>query len=209
MAEPQSEYPVQLHIDYPDRPRDRLSTVFRLILFIPIAFILFLVSGSIPFEVGGESIAIGSGGVLIFPLVLMILFRKKYPRWWFDWNVELLRFSTRTGAYVTLLRDEYPSTDEAQAVRLDVTYPDAQSELNQFLPLVKWLLALPHYIVLLFLILGELIVVIISWFVILFTGRYPKPLFNYVVGVTRWSLRVGAYMGLLVTDRYPPFRLSP
>ena len=138
----------------------------------------------------------------------MLLFRRKYPRWWFDWNVELTRLATRVGAYSLLLRDEYPSTDEAQAVRLNLDYPDAEHDLNRWLPLVKWLLALPHYIVLTVLALFALVLVIIAWFAILFTGRYPRGIFDFVVGVTRWGLRVQAYAFLLVTDRYPPFRMG-
>ncbi|MBI2955122.1 MAG: DUF4389 domain-containing protein [Chloroflexi bacterium] len=138
----------------------------------------------------------------------MLLFRKKYPRWWFDWNYALTAFGTRVIAYLLLLRDEYPSTDEEQAVHLDIRYPDAAAELNRWLPLVKWLLAIPHYVVLMFLFIAVIITAIVAWFAILITGRYPEALFNFVVGVMRWSLRVGAYAFLLVTDRYPPFSLS-
>jgi hypothetical protein len=139
---------------------------------------------------------------------LLILFRQKYPRWWFDWNLQLLRFSHRVAVYVALLRDEYPSTDEEQAVHLDLQYPDAQAGLNRWLPLVKWFLAIPHYIVLLFLAIAAFVVVVIAWFAILFTGRYPRGLFDFVVGVTRWTLRVEAYALVLTTDRYPPFSLD-
>ena len=142
------------------------------------------------------------------PLV-MILFRQKYPRWWFDWNLELLRFTNRVGAYLFLLRDEYPSTDAEQAVHLEMPYPDAQRELNRWLPLVKWLLAIPHYIVLFFLAIAAIVVVIIAWFAILFTGRYPQGLFDFVVGTMRWALRVVGYAFVMVTDRYPPFSLNP
>jgi hypothetical protein len=138
----------------------------------------------------------------------MILFRQKYPKWWFNWNLELTRFSTRIFAYFALLRDEYPSTDEEQSVHLDIVYPDAKENLNRWLPLVKWLLAIPHYFVLIFLSIVSMVLIIIAWFVILFTGRYPKEMFDFVVGVERWSLRVGAYAFMLVTDKYPPFRLG-
>jgi hypothetical protein len=150
---------------------------------------------------------LAAGGIIFLATVLMLLFRQKYPRWWFDWNVELMRFSTRVSAYLALLRDEYPSTDEQQAVYIDIPYPDAR-DLNRWLPLVKWFLAIPHYIVLAFLVVGVIVAVIIAWFAILFTGRYPRPLFDFVVGVFRWWLRVAAYAMLLTTDRYPPFRLS-
>ncbi len=148
------------------------------------------------------------GGMLILPLVLMLLFRQKYPRWWFDWNVALTKFSTRVSAYVVLLRDEYPSTDEDQAVYIEIPYPDAQKDLNRWLPLVKWFLAIPHYIILCFLGIAAVVCIIFAWFAILFTGRYPRGLFDLVVGVFRWSLRVGVYAFLLATDRYPPFSLN-
>lgn len=148
------------------------------------------------------------GGALFLPTLLMILFRRKYPRWWFDWNLELTRFTTRVVAYLGLLREEYPSTDEKQAVHLDLDYPDAARDLNRWLPIVKWILAIPHYIVLAILWVAALFSVVIAWFAIIFTGRYPRRLFDFVVGVGRWSLRVEAYMWLLITDRYPPFSLK-
>jgi hypothetical protein len=138
----------------------------------------------------------------------MILFRQKYPRWWFDWNLAVARFATRVLSYLALLSDEYPSTDEEQAVHIDIPYPNVKDDLNRWLPLVKWFLAIPHLIVLWFLGIATIVVVIVSWFAILFTGRYPKDLFDFVVGVFRWYWRVLAYAFLLTTDRYPPFRLS-
>jgi hypothetical protein len=103
--------------------------------------------------------------------------------------------------------DRYPSTDDHQSVHLDYPYPDAAVDLNRWLPLVKWFLAIPHYIVLFFLQVGAFVVVVIAWFAILFTGRYPRGLFNYVEGVLRWHNRVTAYAVVLVTDAYPPFSL--
>ena len=153
-----------------------------------------------------NTIVIG-GAAVFLPLVLMLVFRQKYPRWWFDWNLNLLRFSNRVTVYLALLDDRYPSTDEDQAVHLDFAYPDAH-QLNRWLPLVKWFLAIPHYVVLFFLGLGAVIAVVVAWFAILFTGTYPRGLFGFVVGVLRWSNRVNAYAFTLVTDQYPPFRLS-
>ena len=210
MAEDKRRYPASLSVDYPDRELNRLTTFFRLITIIPIAIILCLVSG-VTWQSGEEHqwvVVLSAGGVLFLATMLMLVFRQKYPRWWFDWNIALTKFSTRVGAYLALLRDEYPSTDEDQAVHIEIPYPDAKKDLNRWLPLVKWLLAIPHYIVLFFLGIAAVFTVIIAWFAILFTGRYPKGLFDFVVGVMRWSLRVWAYAALLTTDEYPPFTLS-
>ena len=208
----EERYPVQFSVEYPDRQLNRLTTAFRLIVAIPILIVAASVGGSNDgsFGAGGHAstIAVGTGGLLFLAPLLMIVFRQKYPRWWFDWNLELLRFGSRVGAYLALMDDRYPSTDERQAVALDFPYPDAAQGLNRWLPLVKWLLAIPHYILLAFLWLAALVAVIIAWFAILFTGRYPRGLFDFVLGVFRWTNRVIAYAFLLVTDQYPPFRLS-
>lgn len=203
-------YPANLNVDYPDRNLNRLTTFFRIFTVIPIAIILGLITNA--FIRSGDNSGgwqwTASFGFLFLPLVLMILFRKKYPKWWFDWNLALSRFSYRVTAYLALLRDEYPSTDEEQAVHLDLVYPDAQTQLGRGWPLIKWLLAIPHYIVLFFLTIAAVVCVIIAWFAILFTGRYPRGLFDFVVGVGRWGLRVEAYAFLLITDKYPPFSLE-
>jgi hypothetical protein len=203
-------YPAGLTIDYPDRPLNRLTTFFRLFTAIPIAIVLGLISGGVTQHTVDNMVYSwgGTGGIIILAAAAMILFRQKYPRWWFDWNLALSRFSNRVSAYFALLRDEYPSTDEEQAVHLELTYPDAAKDLNRWLPLVKWFLAIPHYIVLAFLVIAAVVCVIIAWFAILFTGKYPRSLFDFVVGVLRWGLRVTAYALLLITDRYPPFSLE-
>ncbi len=204
-------YPVHFSVDYPDRALDRLTTFFRLFVAIPILIVLGAVAGGTWQSTSGgktSAVAAGTGGLLFFAPLLMILFRQKYPRWWFDWNLELLRFSNRVSAYLALLDDRYPATDEQQSVHLDFPYPDVPRDLNRWLPLVKWFLAIPHYIVLVFLNLGLIVAVIVAWFAILFTGRYPRGLFNFVVGVFRWNNRVVGYAALLVTDQYPPFRLT-
>jgi len=210
MAGTSTGYPVQLSIDYPDRNLNRLTTFFRIFTVIPIAIIIGLLTSA---NYGGtaegsESYQYAAAGLVFLPLVLMILFRHKYPKWWFDWNVALTKFSARFTTYLCLLTDEYPSTDEEQSVHIEIPYPDAKNELNPGLPLVKWLLAVPHYIILCFLGIAAIVCVVISWFAILFTGRYPRGLFDFVVGVYRWSLRVDAYALLLTTDLYPPFTLS-
>lgn len=214
-----TEYPARLVIDYPEQ-RDKLTVFFRLIWIIPVAILLGLITGSgqtvtntVTVNEAGEVIsrasrsAGGLAGGLAAATALLIVFRQRYPRWWFDFARELTRFSSRVGAYLCLLTDQYPSTVEEQSVHLEIDYPDAQHDLNQWLPLFKWLLAIPHYIVLFFLSIAVFFITIFAWFAILITGQYPKGLFDFVVGVGRWGLRVSAYAFLLVTDRYPPFSL--
>ena len=206
-----TEYSARLNVDYP-KELDRLTTLFRIIWIIPIAIILALITTA------GETVIVNEAGEVIRKMgglssglavatALMIVFRQRYPRWWFDFVRELVRFEGRVLAYLALLTDRYPSTVDEQAVHLEVDYPDVESDLNRWLPLVKWLLALPHYIVLVLLFLLTVLAVVAAWFCILLTGRYPRALFDFVVGVWRWALRVGAYAFLLVTDRYPPFSL--
>lgn len=210
-SQPAGGYPVQFSVDYPDRDLNRLTTAFRIFVAIPIAIVLGALGAHYwnwSDQDAGYAGA-GGGGVLFFAPLLMIVVRQKYPRWWYDWNLELSRFTNRVWAYLALMDDNYPSTDEQQSVSLQLPYPDAKQDLNRWLPLVKWLLAIPHYIVLFFLGLAAIVCAIISWFAILFTGRYPRGLFDFIEGVLRWANRVGAYAFLLVTDQYPPFRLSP
>lgn len=213
-----SGYPATLQIDYQDR-LSRVTTIFRLILVIPIAIVLGIITS------GGESVimtvneagevvsdvsssGLGILGSLFFVTLLLLLFRKKYPKWWFDFNLGLHQFAARISAYVLLITDRYPSTDEMQNVHLDVPYPNAQTDLNRGLPLVKWFLAIPHYFILFFLSIAAFFVVVIGWFAIIFVGRFPRGLFNFVVGVMRWWWRVQAYAFVLATDKYPPFSLD-
>jgi hypothetical protein len=207
-------YPINFSVDYPDRPLNRLTSAFRIFTVIPIAIVLAMVEGTSSSawhttgtagSTSGRTFAAG-GGLLIAPIVVMLLFRRKYPRWWFDWNLELSRFSSRVFAYGALMDDTYPSTDEHQSVHLDFPEVTGQ-ELNRWLPLVKWFLAIPHYIVLIFLGIASIFVVIFAWFAILFTGRYPRGAFGFVEGVMRWGNRVSGYAFTLVTDAYPPFQL--
>jgi len=208
--ETSTRYPVQFSVAYPDRELDRLTTFFRLIVAIPIVIVAGTLGGDASGYSGSHTytVAGGAGGLLFFGPLLMILFRQKYPRWWFDWNLQLLRFSNRIAVFLTLMDDAYPSTDEEQSVTLEFPYPDARNGLNRWLPLVKWLLAIPHYIVLVFLWLAGIVIVIFAWFAILITGRYPRGLFDFVEGVLRWTNRVVGYAYILVTDEYPPFSLS-
>ena len=200
-------YPLTYSVDYPDRQLDRLSSALRIFWVIPIAIVLGTV-GHATYSGRGESVYVFAGGLLLAGPLLMILFRKKYPRWWFDWNRELLRFASRVAAYLLLMSDEYPSTDEQQYVHLEVEYPNVEADLGRGMPLIKWFLAIPHYIVLFFLSIAAFFAVILAWFAILFTGRYPKSIFDFIMGVHRWHLRVTAYMFILVTNKYPPFSLE-
>ncbi|MEK7426236.1 MAG: DUF4389 domain-containing protein [Actinomycetota bacterium] len=197
IATASTSYPVRLEIDYPDRELNRATSALRAFTALPIMVVVCLVSWG------------RSSGLLTLPVGLMLLFRRKYPRWWFDWHVELKRFETRAFSYALLLDDRYPSTELEQGVHLTVDYPDAERDLNRWLPLVKWFLAIPHYLILAVLMVGVILASIGAWFVVVFTGRYPHRLFGYVVGVLRWESRVEGYAFTLVTDRYPPFRLAP
>jgi hypothetical protein len=212
MAENKIDYSAKVTIDYPDRLLNRLTSFFRIFTVIPIAIVLGLLSSN------GTSWgqhthnwaagAAGGVGILFMSTLLMILFRQKYPKWWFDWNLAFTRFGARVGTYLLLMTDVYPSTDEEQSVHLEINYPDVKRDLNRWIPLVKWFLAIPHYFVLFFIGIAAFICVIVAWFAILFTGRYPRGIFDFVLGVYRWGLRVSAYGFLLVTDKYPPFSLD-
>jgi hypothetical protein len=206
------QYPVNFSVDYPDRDLNRLTTFFRLFTVIPIAIVAGLLAHSTYSTEGYYDLAYYAGasiGLIGLPTGLMILFRKKYPRWWFDFNLELMRFVARVSVYLSLMDDEYPSTDERQSVHLDFPYPDVENDLGRGMPIVKWLLAIPHYVVLFFLGIGVFFALIGAWFAILFTGRYPRGIFTFVEGVHRWYYRVLGYGFALVTDRYPPFQLKP
>ncbi len=219
---PSGPYAARLDVDYPEA-LSRLTTCFRLVMAIPIVVILRLVlSPEIELDTGdaeetGRAVRVATlylafvaagAGHLPLATALMIVFRRRYPRWWFDFAREGARFGGRVFAYLVLLTDRYPSTVEEQAVHLEIDYPNVERDLNRWLPLIKWILAIPHYLVLVFLCLMTVPVLVIAWFAILITGRYPRVLFDFVVGVWRWTLRVGAYVGLLVTDKYPPFALN-
>lgn len=198
-------YPVNLSVDYESAERNRVTVAFRIFTTLPILIVLSLIgSGSINFGYGWS---FGAGAVLFLPTLLMLLFRRKYPGWWFDFNFNMVRFSNRVFAYLFILRDEYPSTDAEQAVHLQLPDPYGGDGLNRWLPLVKWFLAIPHYVVLVLLYIAGVVLSVIGWFIVLFTGRYPRAFHDFVVGILRWSLRVQAYAFVLVTDRYPPFQL--
>lgn len=202
-------YPIQFDVDYADGPRNRLTTLFRLVLAIPILAVLAAVGASgFSSGDGGFPFLCMAAGTLFLPPLLLIVARQKYPRWWFDFSLACMRFHNRVAAYLLLLRDEYPSTDEEQAVHLELPYPDVPSDLNRWMPLVKWFLAIPHYAVLVVLDVAVVLAAVGAWFAIVFTGRYPRRLFHFTVGTMRWHNRVAGYAFALVTDRYPPFRLA-
>ena len=203
-------YPVEFDVEYPDRPLDRVSSFFRLVFAVPILVLLTALGGPAFGGGGGDwlfFVGLASGLVVVPPL-MTIVFRQKYPRWWFDFNLAFLRFDNRVMSYLLLLRDEFPSTDEDQAVHLDMPYPDVRSDLNRWMPLVKWVLAIPHYVALLVLDIAVVLGAIVAWIAILTTGRYPRRLFDFTVGVMRWHNRVVSYAFALATDQYPPFRLA-
>lgn len=201
-------YPVDLTIEYQDRELNRTTTFFRVFTIIPIAIIVGLLSHASYQYADSGATAGSAGAIIMLPTALMIIFREKYPRWWFDFNKQMTAFLLRVAAYFLLIEDRYPSTDEPQGVALTLEYPNVTGDLNRFMPIIKWLLAIPHYFVLFFLWIGVFFGTIFAWFAILFTGRYPKDLFEFVEGVLRWNTRVAGYVSLLVTDRYPPFSLS-
>ena len=209
MVENKNNYPVDLNIDYPEKS-ERLTTFFRIFTVIPILIILsLLVKGTYESNFGPFlRYVYQSAGFVVVPTVLMILFPKKYPKWWFDWNLALIKFATRVFSYLILLTDEYPSTDEDQAVHIELPYPEVKNKLRRGMPLIKWFLAIPHVFILFLFYIAVVFITIISWFATLFTGKYPKGLFKFVVGVIRWSIRVIAYAVILTTDKYPPFKLN-
>jgi hypothetical protein len=207
MADNTVNYAAKVTIDYPDRSLNRTTSFFRILMMIPIAIILGLLSShGIPSKNWVTGAA--GAGVLFIPTLLIILFRQKYPKWWFDFNLAITKFGARVGTYFALMTDAYPSTDEEQSVHLEINYPDVKKDLNRWLPLVKWFLAIPHYIVLFFIGIAAFVCIIVAWFAILFTGKYPRGIFDFVMGVFRWGLRVNAYAFILVTDKYPPFSLD-
>jgi len=160
------------------------------------------VTNTVTLNEAGEVISIASqtagelASGLFMATVLMLVFRQRYPRWWVDFSREVTRFGARVTAYMALLTDQYPSTVEEQSVHLEIDYPNVETDLNQWMPLVKWLLAIPHYFVLFFLGIAAVFATIIAWFAILLTGQYPRNLFDFIVGVGRWSFRAGDAWGV-------------
>jgi len=186
-----NDYPAQFDVEYTES-RNRVTALFRIILAIPVLILSSLVSSAVSY--------------LSLGVALMLLFRGRYPRPWFDWYLYVSQFTNRVYAYDGLLTDEYPSTTDRQRVTTEAQLDEAS--LSRWMPLVKWFLAIPHYIVLALLFLAVSVVLFLAWFIILITGRFPRGLFNFVVGVMRWGWRVNAYVALLSTDRYPPFSLK-
>ena len=187
-----SGYPLRFDVQYPEQ-LSRLLIFVKWLLAIPHFIILY-------------ALGIVSSVILVIAF-FTILFTKRFPRGLFDFVVNVNRWNANAFAYYGLLRDEYPpfSWEPGQyPVTYEVDYPE---ELNRWLPLIKWLLVIPHLIVLLFVFLVAYVAWFIAFFAILFTGRFPRGLFDFIVGVIRWNYRVGAYLYLL-RDEYPPFSLS-
>jgi hypothetical protein len=193
MMDVPAPYPVRLDVPYPES-HSRWLIFVKWLLAIPHFIILYFL---------GIAVALTT-----FVAFFAILFTKNYPEGLFKFAVGVQRWSQNMTAYVWLLRDEYPpfSMDTgAYPVVFEADYP---TDLNRWLPLVKWLLVLPVAIVGLVVLLLAYVTSIIAWFAILFTGTYPRGLFDFAVGALRWSARVNAYSNLW-TDRYPPFSLDP
>jgi urea transporter len=188
------EYPVRFDVEYPDR-LSRWKIFVKWLFAIPHLIIIYLL-GIV-------------NSVMIFIAFFAVLFTKKWPRGMFDFSVQIQRWTANVLAYfLVLLRDEYPpfSGDAGEyPVTLEIDYDD---DLSRWQIFVKWLLAIPHLIVLVFLAIVVYVVVIIAFFAILFTARYPRGLFDFVVGTYRWYMRVNAYAFWFMTDRYPPFSLK-
>ena len=192
-------YPVRFEVEYPER-LSRLSTAFRIFFFIPVAIFLVLLGGD---EARGAGAA---GGGVVLAIWAAVLVRQYVPHWMFDFQVALMRFEVRAGGYLALLTDQFPAFEGEYPINFDVRYPDRLSRWK--VAIWKIITSIPHFIILSFLFLAALVVVVIAWFAILFTGRYPRGLHGFVAGVFRWSLRVQAYIFSL-TDEYPPFSLKP
>lgn len=190
-AAPSSGYPLRFDVEYPER-LSRWLIFVKWLLAIPHFIVLYLLG-------------------LISELFLLIaffsiLFTKKFPRGLFDFIVNVYRWNANVLAYVGLLRDEYPPFSW-DAGKYPVTFEvDYQEEMGRFLPLIKWFLAIPHIIALMFIFIIAALLWFIAFFAILFTGKFPRGMFDFIVGAIRWNYRLNAYAYLL-RDEYPPFSL--
>jgi hypothetical protein len=202
IAEP--SYPVSFEAEYPEQ-LGRLSSAFRIILYIPVAIFLALVGGqAFSYSDFGDvtSITLAGGGGIVLAIWAAVLVRQYIPHWLFDFQVALMRFQARAYGYLALLTDRFPAFEGEYPINFEVSYPD---RLNRWkVAIWKIITSIPHIIILIFLYVAALVVVMIAWFAILFTGRYPQGLHTFVAGVFRWSFRVQAYIYSL-TDEYPPF----
>ena len=183
--------------------RDRKSVLLRIFLVVPMAiFISAFTAWS-----GSTEASTFLSGLLFLPVLLALVFRGIYPSYILDFNRSLLALSTRVTAYILLLNDKYPSIEESEDVK--ITFPDVEggAKLNRYMPLVKWLLAVPLYIVGVVYAFYGLAVLIFTWFTILFTGKMPAFSGEVLLGVTQYWNRVYGYAFLLVTDEYPSFSL--
>ena len=194
---------IETQIDVSLTERNRLTALFRIILVVP-AFI-FVSSFAPATAVSDDAFGIFAG-LLALPAALAIVVRQVYPSFVLAFNEALLSLQTRVDAYLLLLTDEYPSIEENDLV--SVTFPEVDAkQLNRFLPLIKWLLALPLYLVGILYIIYAALLTLLGWFSILFTGNYPEVCAEGVVGTIAYWNRVVGYAFLLVTDEYPTFSL--
>ena len=194
---------IETQIDVSLTERNRLTAFFRIILVVPMA--IFLASFA-PTDLSADGSNYWAVGFLVLPTALAIVFRRIYPSYLLVFNEALLSLQTRVDAYILLLTDEYPSIEENDIV--SVTFPSVDAkQLNQWLPLVKWFLAIPLYIVGLFYIIYAALLTIFAWLTVIFTGNYPEKCAEGVVGTIAYWNRVAGYALLLVTDEYPTFSL--
>lgn len=193
---------VEITVDADLGPRKRLSVFFRPLLLLPVVILLSLL--------GGSSLSDDSswGSTVFLALALIVIFTGTYPTWLLTFIHGLQAFELKIGAYALLLRDEYPSLADRPFAQ--VLYPNIEggARLKRFMPLVKWFLAIPHYVVLLLTGIAVFLLTVLAWFSILFTGRYPTSFLPFVVGWLKYYNRVVGYAFTLVTDQYPQFRLG-
>ena len=197
---------VKTEIQIKHKDRNRTTVFWRGILAFPVVIFVAAFAQSTFSE--SENGAAGTAGLIVLPTLLALLFRGKYPSYVLTFNHALIELSTRLAAYVLILNDKYPSIESNSKV--SVVFPDVDGgkKLNRWLLLVKWILALPHYIVGIVYLLISLVVTVIAWVQTSITGKYPRWAGEIVFGTIAYWNRVQGYMLLLVTDKYPSFKLK-
>jgi len=192
---------IETQIDVTLTERNRVTALFRLILVVPMA--IFVASFAPAWSNNTDSWSVG---LLVFPVALTLVFRQVYPSYLLTFNEALLSLQTRVDAYVLLLTDEYPSIEENDVV--SVTFPEVDAKaLSRWLPLIKWFIAIPLYLLGVAYIIYAAFLTLFAWFSILFTGNFPEFCAEGIVGVIAYWNRVVGYALVLVTDEYPTFSL--